>query len=259
MSTRRVGTMNEPAWVNPFAGVCQTIGLWASSGRIDDARLQAGLERLRAQHPDLDELLLIPLYPHYAMATWETVAVKTRAELVALRWRVPLTVLPPFHREPAYLDALAAVVREHLAAGGADYVLFSYHGIPLRHLRHRFPGDRADYREQCRRTSEAVAKRLSLPAGGYSTSFQSRFGREPWCEPYTDRELIRLASSGVKNLAVACPAFVADCLETLEEIGLTGRASFLASGGETFRLIPCLNEHPLWVAALRDWAENFPE
>ncbi|MDR1305802.1 MAG: ferrochelatase [Verrucomicrobiales bacterium] len=226
--------------------------------RYGNPSIRAALEQLRAHRQRPGEILLLPLYPHYTPATWETAVAKTRAELARLRWRVPLTVLPPFYREPAYLAALTASIREPLAVSGADYVLFSYHGIPLQQLRHKFPGDRADYRAQCQATTAAVAARLALSAGAYSTAFQSRFGRAPWCQPYTDREIIRLANSGVKHLAVVCPAFVADCLETLEEIGLAGRDRFRANGGETFRLIPCLNNHPLWVTALRDWAEHYP-
>ncbi|MDR2462459.1 MAG: ferrochelatase [Verrucomicrobiales bacterium] len=220
--------------------------------RYGKPSIAGALAELRAAHPQLEEILLIPLYPHYTVSTWETAVAKTRAELSKLRWNVRLAPLPPFYRQPAYLNALTVSIREHLTV--SDYLLFSYHGVPQRHLRHRFPNDDADYREQCHFTTEQTARRLALPAGGYSTSFQSRFGGEPWCEPYTDKELIRLADSGVKNIAVVCPSFVADCLETLEEIGLTGRRHFLARGGQTFQLIPCLNEHPLWMNALRDWA-----
>ena len=242
--------------------------------RYGNPSIRSALTSLRAQHPGLEEILLIPLYPHYAMATWETVVIKAREELAALDWQIPLISLPPFYRQPNYLDALANSIREQLPAR-YDHLLFSYHGVPLRHLQqqdptHSHPPDQHEccqtpsparatcYRHQCRVTTTLTAELLGLPDGKYSTSFQSRFGKEPWCQPYTDLELICLANNGVKHLAVVCPAFVTDCLETLEEIGMTGKASFLANGGESFHLIPCLNEHPQWVAALRDWSENFP-
>jgi ferrochelatase len=201
------------------------------------------------------------------------VVIKTKEDLASLGWNIRLTALPPFYNQNSYLEALTASIREQHHA--TDYLLFSYHGVPLRHLKQEDPtgchclaspnccqtpstAHASCYRHQCYFTTEQVAKRLSLAPGQHSTSFQSRFGREPWCQPYTDEELIRLAKSGVKRISVACPAFVSDCLETLEEIGMVGKESFLANGGESFRLITCLNEHPRWVETLRDWSEHFP-
>ncbi len=242
--------------------------------RYGKPSMLSALQELRAKAPDLEEILLMPLYPHYAMASYETVVAKTRKELDVLGWRIRLTVLPPFYNQEIYLNAMEAVLRPALEDPW-DHLLFSYHGIPVRHIK------RADcsashclldpaccttpaaahatcYRHQSLHTTETLALRLGLRPGTYSSSFQSRFGRETWCTPYTDQELIRLAASGVRRLVVLCPAFVTDCLETLEEIGMAGKESFLEHGGESFKLVPCLNEHPKWVEALRAWALHFP-
>jgi protoporphyrin/coproporphyrin ferrochelatase len=113
------------------------------------------------------------------------------------------------------------------------------------------------YRAQCLKTVSAFVARAGIPAGKYSVAFQSRLGRDPWLTPYTDKLIVKLAAAGVKNLLVICPAFVSDCLETLEEIGMRGRESFLTAGGERFDLIPCLNTHPLWARALAEMAQTF--
>ena len=243
--------------------------------RYGNPSILSALKELRKNSPDLEEILLFPLYPHYAMASYETVVVKTRDDLAALGWKVQLTVLPPFYNQPAYLDAMEATLRPALQQP-YDHVLFSYHGIPVRHLK---KGDCTGihclqhpdcchtpsvvhancYRHQSLYTTDAMARRCGLKPGTYSSSFQSRFGREIWCTPYTDAELIRLAKSGVKRLVVLCPAFVTDCLETLEEIGMAGKESFLEHGGESFTLVPCLNEDPKWIEALKAWSLHFPE
>lgn len=154
-----------------------------------------------------------------------------------------------------------------------DHLLFSFHGLPERHLRKAdpshghclaaanccqtaHPAHATCYRHQCFRTVEEFVRRAGVPAEKYSVAFQSRLGRDPWLRPYSDLRLSELAASGVKRLVVMCPAFVADCLETLEEMGIRGRQTFLQSGGEQFTLIPCLNEHPLWLAALRKMVDS---
>jgi len=243
--------------------------------RYGTPSIRRSLEELRQGSPDLTEVLLIPLYPHYAMASYETVVIKTRDDLKAMGWNVTLNVLPPFYNQPAYLDAMEASLRPALEQPH-DYLLFSYHGVPVRHLKKAdctgtHCMQRPDcctqpsavhgicYRHQSIYTTNAMVQRLQLQPGTYSSSFQSRFGRETWCTPYTDQELIRLARSGVKRLLVICPAFVSDCLETLEEIGMAGKESFLEHGGESLTLVPCLNGHPQWVKALRDWSLHFPQ
>ena len=230
--------------------------------RYGEPSIGHGLDELLARAGSIDELLIVPLYPHYAMASTKTVEVAVAA---AMRGRdVPYRFLPPFFDDTGYLDALAAKLRANLPADN-QFVLFSYHGIPQRHVRKMDPtgahclrssdccatasGAWATcYRHQVIVTMEGVAARLGL-AGAYGFAFQSRLGGG-WLEPFTDKELVALPARGVKRLAVVCPSFVADCLETLEEMEMRGRETFLAAGGETFTYVPCLNDDPQWIAAL---------
>ena len=217
--------------------------------------------------PRIEEVFLIPLFPHYAMSTCETVIVAVCEALKKLDASFPLIVQPPFYDHPLYIKALTASAREFLASE-YDHLLFSYHGLPERHLRKTdptgahclktddccttpSPAHRTCYRAQVMATTAAFVRAASIPDDKYSVSFQSRLGRDKWLEPSTATVLPQLAAKGKRNLLVICPAFVSDCLETLEEIGIRGRESFLAAGGRELRLIPCLNEHPLWIDALR--------
>jgi ferrochelatase len=227
--------------------------------------IPSGIEQLLARAGEIDELVIVPLYPHYAMASTKTVEVAVEAALRAKD--VPYRFVAPFYDDPAYLDALAARLRADIPAG-TDFVLFSYHGIPKRHVRKMDPtgshclgsGDCCSvpsaawatcYRHQVLTTMEGVAQRLGLAADAYGFAFQSRLGGG-WLEPFTDKELVALPGRGVKHLAVVCPAFVADCLETLEEIDIRGRESYLKAGGKSFAYIRCLNDDPAWITALAD-------
>ncbi|MBI3191105.1 MAG: ferrochelatase, partial [Pedosphaera parvula] len=185
------------------------------------------------------------------------------------RQRAPqmkLSIVPPFYDHPAYIAALVASTQSYLQ-DGYDHLLFSFHGLPERHMRKAdptgchcltakdccsvpSPAHDTCYRAQCFKTVQAFVKQARISAQKYSVAFQSRLGRDPWLKPYTDHELVRLAEAGVKKVLVLCPAFVSDCLETLEEIGMRGRDSFREAGGGELTLIPCLNEHPLWLDAL---------
>lgn len=232
--------------------------------RYGHPSIAAGLREL-LRH-DIQELLLVPLFPHYAMSTTGSIVAETQAALARLRPGLPLRVLPPFYADLRYIAALVASARPYLETG-YDHLLFSYHGLPERHLRKTDPTGRhclrvADccakpspthatcYRHQVLRTTALFAEAAGVPAERYSVAFQSRLGRDRWLQPATSDELVRLAQRGVRRLLVICPAFVADCLETLEEIGINGRETFLAAGGEQFTLIPALNDHPDWVKAL---------
>lgn len=222
----------------------------------------------------VEELLLIPLFPHYAMSSFETAVERVKKVLGELAPHIALTVVPPYYDHPAYIRALVGSASDYLKED-YDHLLFSFHGIPERHLRkadptggHRViakeccdkssPALATCYRAQCFRTAEEFVQVAAIPEHKHSVAFQSRLGREPWLKPYTDFVLEDLAKSGVKKLAVICPSFVSDCLETLEEIGLRGRETFLQAGGGELTLIPCLNQHPLWLDALEtmvgDWA-----
>lgn len=194
----------------------------------------------------VSKIVLLPLYPQYSSTTTAPV-LDAWQRLMADEMAVPgLTLIRDYHDHPAYINALAAQVREHWAAHGQAHLLMSFHGIPARYARH---GD--DYPQQCRATAEALAARLELSASQWSLSFQSRFGREPWLQPYTDQRLAALPGEGVRVLDVICPGFATDCLETLEEIAVAGREQFLVAGGERFHYLPALNAHPDHVACLQ--------
>jgi protoporphyrin/coproporphyrin ferrochelatase len=221
----------------------------------------------------VDEVLLIPLFPHYAMSSFETAVERVKEVAAALAPQLRVQVQPPCFDHPDYIAALVASAQE-LLDRGYDHLLFSFHGLPERHMRKAdptgchclatenccqtaSPAHATCYRAQCFKSVAAFVKQAGVPEDKYSVAFQSRLGRDPWLKPYTDFELPRLAERGVRKLLVICPAFVSDCLETLEEIGLRGRESFLAAGGTDFALIPCLNEHPVWLMALERMVRRF--
>lgn len=212
----------------------------------------------------IEELLLIPQYPHYAMSSWETVVVKVYADAALHAPAVRVSCVQPFYEDEDYIEALYQVSKPHLENNPHDFVLFSYHGIPERHLR---KGDTSHghctvtrdccttcsaahatcYKAQVIKTTHALVKRAGLPDGKWSISFQSRLAGEPWLTPFTDHELKRLPQEGKKRLLVFTPAFVADCLETLEEIAGEGKEDFLHAGGEFFLQVPCLNDQPAYI------------
>ena len=221
----------------------------------------------------VDELLLVPLFPHYAMSSYETAVVRVKETAARLAPQMKIIVQPPYFDAPDYISALVASAKDHLEPG-YDHLLFSFHGIPERHLKksdptgchclakpdcceNASPAHATCYRAQCFKTTAAFVKLAGVPADTFSISFQSRLGKDPWLKPYTDFELAELPKRGVKKLLVICPAFVSDCLETLEEIGIRGRETFLQAGGKEFAQIPCLNEHPRWIDALEKMANAF--
>ncbi len=233
--------------------------------RYGNPSLGSALEKLRAR--GARELTVVPLYPQYASSSTGS-SLQRVYELVGQAWNVEaLRVLPPFYDRPAFLDAFVDVARPVLAEARPEHVLFSFHGLPERQVKKSDPTgahclERADccdvqvaanrwcYRMQCFSTARGLAQRLGLEPGRWTVTFQSRLGRTPWVRPYTDVVIPELARSGVRRLAVFCPAFVADCLETLEEIGIRARNDFLAHGGESLTLVPSLNAHPAWVRGL---------
>lgn len=236
--------------------------------RYGNPSVRSAVEELAGQcGPSLEELFVVPLYPHYAMSTIRSSVEAVKNAVRKLKLDVTVDVVRPFYDDAAYIDALAESARDYLAKG-YDHLLFSYHGLPERHLKKTDPTGahclkKQDccnvaspthdvcYRHQVLRTTELFAQRLDLPRGKYSVAFQSRLGKDSWLKPFTVDEVDRLAANGVRKLLVMCPAFVSDCLETLEEIGMGIREQFLARGGESFEMIPCLNEHPMWIDALR--------
>jgi ferrochelatase len=211
----------------------------------------------------IDEVLLFPQYPHYAMSSWETVVAKVHAEAARCAPQLRIDGILPFYQDPDYIEALYTVTAPYLEQPH-DHLLFSYHGIPERHLRKAdssrshcmtvpdccttcSPLHATCYRAQVFGTTRAFVARAGIPDDKFSVSFQSRLAGEPWLSPFTDHEFERLPREGKKRLLVICPAFVADCLETLEEIRGRGREAFTAAGGETFTQIPCLNDQAPYI------------
>lgn len=211
----------------------------------------------------ITEVLLFPQYPHYAMSSWETVVVKVYAEAARLAPEMKVDCVQPFYEDADYVEALHTVSAPYLQDPEA-HILFSYHGIPERHLR---KGDASKahcltvadccntcsaahamcYRAQVMKTTAAFVKRAGLPPDRWSVAFQSRLAGEPWLTPYTDKEILRFVTEGKKNLVVLTPAFVADCLETLEEIAGEAKEDFMAAGGVKFQHVPCLNDQPPYI------------
>ncbi len=222
----------------------------------------------------VDEVLLVPLYPHYAMSSYETVVVKTMEVQKELFPNMKLTTMPAFYKNEDYIKVLSESIGASLKDFEYDHVLFSYHGIPERHIRKSDPtrfhcqidgtccqtnsvAHHTCYRHQCYDTTELVKKQLDLPEDKVSTSFQSRLAGDPWLKPYTDFEFERLAKEGRKRLAVITPAFVSDCLETLEEIAMEGKEQFEEAGGEHYIHIPCLNDNDAWVSLMAKWINEW--
>ncbi len=200
-------------------------------------------------------LRVLPLYPQYARSTTLSVRDVLQALRLDGRTRVPaLEMVEDFHLHPAYIAALAAGVRRHWAAHGpGEILLMSFHGLPQRAVQRGDP-----YERQCHATARRLAQALELDASRTRVTFQSRFGPAKWLEPYTEPTLQELARGGVRRVDVITPGFVSDCLETLEEIGLGARETFLEAGGQEFHLLPCLNESPEWIVALAQIALEHP-
>ncbi len=228
--------------------------------------IPAALDGLRER--GIDRIVAVPLFPQYAAASFGSAAAAVLDE-AARRWVVPqVHVVPPFWAAPEFIAAVAQTARSHIDAFAPDHVLLSYHGVPERHCtktdssgQHclRSPSccdalvaaNRHCYRAQCMATSRALMDALGLDPARTSTAFQSRLGRIPWIRPYTDEVLEKLARDGVRRLLVIEPSFVADCLETLEEIGIRGREDFRAAGGEELLLVPSLNSQAMWAEGLK--------
>ena len=214
----------------------------------------------------IEEILLFPQYPHYAMSSWETVTVKVYQDAAKIAPTLKITSVQPFYQDADYIEALYQVTAPYLSQP-YDLVLFSYHGIPVRHLRKAdsskahctLVGDCCNtcsaahatcYKAQITKTTQALVKRAGISPERHTISFQSRLAGEPWLTPYTDYELVRLPKEGKKRILVITPAFVADCLETLEEIAGEGKEMFMHAGGEMFQHVPCLNDQPPYISFL---------
>ena len=236
---------------------------------------RAAFDELLEKNPDLEEVVAVPMYPHYAMSSYETAVEYAKEQHKKGGYKFKLTTIKPYYNNNEYLEALCQSISPYLKTE-YDHILFSYHGVPERHI-HK--GDITGkhclkvanccetpsaaheycYRHQCLVTTKLVAERLNIQKDKWSMSFQSRLGRDPWLQPYTAQRFEELPNEGVKKLLVVCPAFVSDCLETLEEIAEEGKETFLHAGGSHFEMIPCLNVHPLWVGAIAKWVEDYAQ
>jgi ferrochelatase len=230
-------------------------------------------DELLKSNPDLEEVILVPMYPHYAMSSYETAVEYAVEQHKKGGYSFKLTTIKPYYDNEEYLQALCDSMQLFLQ-GEYDHILFSYHGVPERHIykgditrQHCLkvanccevasPAHKYCYRHQCLVTTKLVTERLGVPKYKWTMTFQSRLGRDEWLKPYTAATLEELPKQGIKKLLVVCPAFVSDCLETLEEIAEEGKEIFLHAGGESFEMIPCLNVHPMWVGAMAKWIKEY--
>ncbi len=232
------------------------------------------LQKMHKENPELKEIIVFPLYPHYAMSSFETAVVQVMELHERRGFKSRLLTVPPFYNHPTYINALAGTIQPYLQQNPEAHFLFSYHGIPERHVKKtdctgttclktadccslpESPAHAYCYRHQVMETTRLVVEKLQITTANHSVSFQSRLGRDPWLTPSTDDILTRLPAKGIKNLLVLCPAFVSDCLETLEEIEVEGKEIFLHNGGEQYAMIPALNENDAWVNCVAELAET---
>jgi ferrochelatase len=240
--------------------------------RYGKPSLLNGIEKLVKK--GVTNIYLIPLYPQFAMATTETIVVLANKIIKKQFPKVKITVLPAFYNKSDYIEVLSAKIKTYLDKTNPELLLFSYHGIPERHIKKSditkshckidgnccntpSPAHEFCYRHQCYETTKLVAKKLNLEEGTYRTSFQSRLGKDPWLQPYTDKTIVDFAKNDLKNITIVTPAFVSDCLETLEEIGMEAKHSFIENGGKEFNTIPCLNDDVDWAKTLSKWINNW--
>ena len=241
--------------------------------RYGNPTTESGVRALTSR--GVDEIFLIPLYPQYAMSSYETAVAHARDVVDDVAPDTRLVVQPPFYDDSDYLDAVADLARPYLE-DDFDQMIFSYHGVPVRQVeatdpsgcycmqaedccRQKSPAHAFCYRHQCYATTWALADRLDLPEDKYTVTFQSRLGSDPWLEPFTDKTLERLPTENKKRVVIISPAFVADCLETIEELGMEGRDDFLEAGGKDYRLVPCLNDNEQWIDVLERFVRDYED
>lgn len=245
--------------LQPLVDVPVEIGM-----RYAEPSIETGLRKLQSQ--GVTDVVLFPLYPQYAMSTTETVVEKAEEVRKKHFPEMRIRYVQPFYDRDIYIDCLAESIRKKLPEK-FDALQFSYHGVPERHIyktdptntcnlndccsREDNPSHRFCYRHQCYKTTERVIEKLGLPKEKVLVTFQSRLGKDKWIEPYTDETLENLSSKGVKNLAIVCPAFVSDCLETLEEIAMEGKEQFMHGGGENYHYVSCLNDEDRWIDVVK--------
>lgn len=230
-----------------------------------------GLKEL--DNKGVKNITVLPLYPHYAMSSYETVVEKVKDEVKTNFPHLKIKTVEPFYNDKKYIDLLCKKIKSTISKIEYDHILFSYHGIPISHLKISDPtnshcykvkdccNNHSDahkfcYKHQVLETTELVIKKLKIDKNKYSNAFQSRLPNEAWLKPYTDDELVRLAKEGKKKLVIVTPAFVTDCLETLEEIAMEGKEEFLEAGGESYHYVPCLNDDDDWAKLISKWSDK---
>ncbi|AOW20266.1 ferrochelatase [Urechidicola croceus] len=243
--------------------------------RYGSMSIEKGIQEL--VNKGVDEIYLMPMYPHYAMSSYETVVVKAEEVLKNKFPQIKMETLPVFYNEVNYIDAMVNNIQKQINDFDFDHILFSYHGIPERHILKsdttkshcKIDGSCCNtpskahetcYRHQCFETTKEIIKKLDMKGKTHSNSFQSRLLKDPWLKPYTDFEFERFAKEeGIKNLAVVTPAFVADCLETLEEIAMEGKEQFQEAGGQKYKHITCMNDNDDWVDVAVKWVNDWKD
>ncbi len=234
--------------------------------RYGNPDMKSAYEDILKQMPDVEEIILLPLYPHYAMSSFETASVHAQKVFKDEGYSFKIKIVRPFYNHPAYITALAESMRPYIT-DNANHLLFSYHSIPEGHIiksditrSHCFqsgdccvkdsPAHDYCYRHQCLTTTKLVTEKLGISNERYSVAFQSKLGRAEWLKPATTMRMEQMPKEGNKNLTVVCPSFVSDCLETLEEIEVREKENFMNAGGESFTYIPCMNTRAAWVDAV---------
>ena len=240
--------------------------------RYGSISINKGINKL--VNKGINEILVLPLYPHYAMSSYETVVEKVKEEVNDNFPDVKIKIVPPFYQNDQYINLLSSKIFNTIKKIQYDHILFSYHGIPVSHLKisdttnnHCYKtkdccnvksaAHETCYKHQVLETTKLVVEKLNIGEDKYSNSFQSRLPKEPWLKPYTDSELVRLAKAGKKRLVIVTPAFVTDCLETLEEIAMEGKEEFIEAGGEQYSYVPCLNDDQNWAKLIADWTKGY--
>ncbi len=236
--------------------------------RYGSPDMQSAYDELSKNYPDLEEVTLLPLYPHYAMSSYETAVVHAQDVHKKGNYKFRIGSVAPFYNHPAYIAALAESIKPYWESNKA-HLLFSYHSIPERHI-HKSdttgnhclkvadccnvasPAHSTCYKHQCLVTTKLVTEKLGIPKDKYSVAFQSKLGRSAWLTPATTARMEQMPGEGIKDLMVVCPSFVSDCLETLEEVAIREKENFMAAGGEKYAFIPCMNIQRSWLEAIKE-------
>lgn len=231
--------------------------------RYSDPSIPTALEKFKAV--GVEKIILAPMYPQYAEATTESSIKAVKTEINKMKYIIPLKIIKPFFADQGFIQSWKNIMLNFIGESNVDHYLFSFHGLPESHVKknhgcllsencciEKSACDKPCYRAQCFATAEKIAKSLNLKSSDYSLSFQSRLGREEWLKPSTEKILEQLANAGHKKVVVICPSFVADCIETLEEIAEGAAEVFKSNGGKELLLAPCLNSDAEWVSAFKN-------